>query len=446
LQQSAASGNLRDVFRLRDRVSDLRQVDKPSLMVGVGTAVWGGTYEKLPDLDPIKPTPAGRRLVVDPDSKEKVEDVYRKLNAALDEANPGDVILIKANGVLPLSLARLEKGSIDITIKPFLGYHPILTLDDTTEPDAALFTLHDGQLTLEGLEIRLQPSRVGFKAQAVVKMAQDGACMFKDCVITLKDAHGADLSVVSLVDPSGVMKMDKPEARPVSAGSIARVKFKDCFVRGKGDLMWVRSSRPFDLDCGNSLLAVTGSLLNVEAARDDAPPAPAGQAANVKLSRLTAYLGGYLVRLKAGRDLKSLVPVHCKPITECLFVAADKTSLIHLDGPSANEEKMKFLVQWEGGKNNSYSDFYTMLDQQPPESSMEMSDPPYGRDKWKAFTGESDGKFTSIKFVDAPALDKLDQTTPASFKVREADPQVLGVEIDKLPRPGIGDENRPDSD
>jgi serine/threonine protein kinase len=450
LQQSASSGNLRDVFRLKDTDRDLRQVDKPSLMVGVGPAVWGGTYEKLPDLDPIKPTPAGRRLVVDPDSKENAEGVYRKLNAALEEADPGEVILIKHDGLLALDLARLAKPSADVTIKPYPDYHPILTMANAPEKDAALFTVHDGKLMLEDLEFRLQPNSDKLLAQVLVNMAQNGACTFKNCVITLNAAQTGTVAVVALDDPGRAIKMDKgkPEARPESVSGLnARVNFDHCFVRGDGDLVWARVSRAFDFECANSLVALNGSLLNVEVGRDDAPAAPAGQATNVKLSRLTAYLGGYLVRLKAGRELKSLVPVHCKPITECIFVAADKkTTLIHLDGPSANEDKMKTLVQWEGGKNNSYSDFTSMLDQQPPENSMDMSAAPYGQKEWNAFSGESDGKFTNIKFVGAPALDKLAQTTPANFKVREADPQVWGVEIDKLPRPGIGDESRPDSD
>jgi len=436
LQLSVTAGSLRDAFKLKDAIKELRDVDRPSALVGIDRALWGDTRDKLPDLDPVKPALTRKPLVVDPTINVSGNGVFRTLNIALDEANPGDVVLIKVNGELKLKLARLEKASVDITIKPYPDYHPILTLDETSDPDAALFTLIDGKLTLDGLEIRLQPpNRTNFKAQAVVKIAQDGACTFNKCVITLRNPRNADLAVVSLVDPAGVMKMDKPETRPARTGANAHVTFQDCFVRGEGELVWVRSSRPFDLDCANSLIALTGSLLNIEAARDDAPAAVAGQSANVKLSHLTAFLGGYLVRLKAGRDLKSLVPVHCKPITDCLFVAADKkTTLIHLDGPSASDDKMKTLVQWEGGKNNYYSDFDHMLDQQPPENSPEMSDPPYGQDKWKAFTGESDGKFASVKFTE-PAAGKLSQATPANFKVRDADPLAAGVEINDLPRP-----------
>jgi hypothetical protein len=312
-------------------------------------------------------------------------------------------------------------------------------MDKAPEKEAALFTVHDGKLTLEGLEFELQANSDQLVDQVLVNLAQNGACIFKNCVITLHDPGRATLAVVALSDPGRVMKMDKgkPEARPEGVSSAnARVSFDHCFVRGDGDLVWVRASRPFDLDCSNSLVALNGSLLNVESGREDAPAPPAGQSATVKLSRLTAYLGGYLVRLKAGRDLKSLIPVHCKGIADCLFVAANKkTTLIHLDGPNSTEDRMKAIVLWDGGSHNAYSDFDSMLDQQP-EDPAAMSDPPYGQDKWKTFTGEPDGNFGSVKFADTPAVDKLAHTKAASFKLRDADPQAPGVEkIDELPRP-----------
>ena len=107
---------------------------------------------------------------------------------------------------------------------------------------------------------------------------------------------------------------------------------------------------------------------------------------------------------------------------------------------------MHGLLQWDGGKNNLYSGFDHMLDQQPPENSMEMSDPPYGQKEWKVFTGESDGRFTSVKFVEPPDFDKLAQTTPAIFKLLDADLPLVGVEINDLPRPIISDGSRSDSD
>ncbi|HEY1860257.1 MAG TPA: hypothetical protein VGG61_07880, partial [Gemmataceae bacterium] len=443
LQRPDAANNLRDAYRLKENQRTLRQKEDPSALVGVNRSVWGASYDKLPDFEESHSTVvSGKILTVDPKAATG-GNTFRYLNSALEEASPGDVIVIRHDGLLPLNLARMEKSATNVTIKADSGFHPILTMGETIDADAALFTLHDGQLTLEGLELRLQPQNDRFQAQVLVRMAQDGACTFKDCVITLKEVGHVSLAAVALADPSRAMKMDKdkPEARPErSVGTVPRVKFEHCFVRGDGDLVWVRASRPFDIECSSSLVALNGSLLNVEAGRDDAPAPSAGQTATVKLSRLTAYLGGYLVRLKAGRDLKSLIAIHCKGVADCLFVAANKkTTLIHLDGPNSTEDRMKSLVQWDGGNHNAYSDFDNLLDQQPDDPSF-MPDAPYGQDKWKTFTGETDGKFGSVKFADAPAVDNLAQTKPLSFKLRDPDSQTPGVErIDELPRPANPD-------
>ena len=73
---------------------------------------------------------------------------------------------------------------------------------------------------------------------------------------------------------------------------------------------------------------LTGSFLGIEA---DGEGVAGVARASATLSRVTAYLGGNLVRLHVGRDLKGLVPLLFKA-TDCLFVAAAGKSLVQLDG------------------------------------------------------------------------------------------------------------------
>src|SRR5262249_62370926 len=99
-------------------------------------------------------------------------------------------------------------------------------------------------------------------SQAVATLVGDGQCSFKDCVMTLDQAgRGTALSVVTLADGSGAMKM---KGQPGLASAPPRLAFDNCFVRGKGDLIWSRGSRPFDLDLKNSLVAPDGNLPTVE--------------------------------------------------------------------------------------------------------------------------------------------------------------------------------------
>ena len=46
---------------------------------------------------------------------------------------------------------------------------------------------------------------------------------------------------------------------------------------------------------------------------------------------IDVVLGGQLIHVKAGKDLKGFVPLECKP-ADSLFVAASGKALIHLDG------------------------------------------------------------------------------------------------------------------
>src|SRR5262249_15326876 len=159
----------------------LRQLEDANHMVGVETGVWGRSYDSpLPALEDRKPAEAVARKdkVVDPTVGESRDGVYPTLGQALGEAKPGEVILIKHNGRLPVEPVRLEKPAVDWTIKPYPGCRPVLTLGSTTEADAALFRLHDGQLRLEGLEFFLQPRRADFKGQTVVALVGDGQCVF----------------------------------------------------------------------------------------------------------------------------------------------------------------------------------------------------------------------------------------------------------------------------
>jgi hypothetical protein len=320
-----------------------------------------------------------------------------------------------------------------VTIKPYPDCHPVLTLDpDTDEEEPALFRLHDGKLRLEGLEFALHPARANFRAQAVVAAVGDGECTFTDCVLTLEKAYDARLAAVALADLPGVRKTDdRPAGQQEQRASFT---FKNCLVRGDGDLVAARTPRPFDLDVDNALVALGGSLLNVDLGDEPAPDAADGVR---QLSHVTAYLGGHLLRLHA-RDVKALMPVKFNSVSNCLFVSAAPTnSLIHVDGPEVSDDRLKTLLPWEG-QHNAYTDFTQLLDQQPEGGVMPAM--PYGSLRWKEFTGETGAAFDRVRFRDRPAADApLSRVTPAQFKLKAdemagPDMQGYGADLDLLPR------------
>jgi hypothetical protein len=227
-----------------------------------------------------------------------------------------------------------------------------------------------------------------------------------------------------------VMKVDMPTARPREQGP--QLSLENCFVRGDGDLVWSRTSRPFELDATGTLVALTRSFLNVGEVRADAPAAPTGHKVVVKLKDVTTYLGGHLVRVAAERDLKALVPIECRA-TNCLFVPPSAgRALVQLDVPETDEKTLKEKLQWTG-ERSAYGRFDPMLEQQTTEEGAPM--PAFDVKKWQMFFGESSGRFDVRLAVPPAELGALPGAQPEKFQPAE---EVLGfgADLTKLPRPG----------
>lgn len=421
----------KQAFQVNLKLPELRpEKDSTRRVVGAEACAWGAMYEEpLPPVEDKKSDPVVRKTkIVDPRAMESGQGIYPSIDQAAREARAGDIILIRHNGSLGVDTVRLEKATTELTIKPYPRYRPVLTLGTTADTDAALVRLHDGKVTFEDLEFLLRPQRADFKAQSVVLLLGDGQCTFKNCVATLDPAKEVPLALVSLADPAGLMKMDPPMPRPMDP----HVRLDNCFVRGEGDLVSVRSSRAFNLDVDDSLISLDGSLLMVEAATKEVP---AKAHALVNLRQVTAVLGKHLVLLRREENRQALVPTQVANASSCLFHAARGKALIHLDGIDT-EEQVKRFFSWGEGKGNTYSGFTQMLEQMPRGEAV-MPLPSYDQDKWKTFTpGDLDRRFARVKFVAWPIAERTQaQTWPADFKVKEPEGLKCGATTDRLPRP-----------
>jgi serine/threonine protein kinase len=433
------SRNLAQAFRLKTDLAELRQPKNPTRMIGVETCVWGNTYDKLLALATPSHTDTALRgsdRIVDPSLTAPSTNTYQTLRQALEAASPGDTILIRHNGILRVEPVRLEKAASDITIRPFANCQPVLSIGDTTEPDAALFRIYDGRLTLERLEFQIQPRQAEFKAQAVVAIMGDGQCTFKNCLATLEETKEVPVSLVTLADPASVMKMN-----PAPAGQAEpRVQLDGCFVRGAGDLISVRASRPVDAVIEDTLAVLDGSLFVVDGNPNQKDVAGRTRFVTLTLNRVTTYLTDHLVWLRAhrqdGMNSRGLVPTQVRAATNCLFASANGKSLVHLDGVD-NEDQMKRLFTWSDGRHNAYSNYNTWLDQKPGTESESMAPLPYGKSQWESFAQESDSRVERVRFgIPLPVELPLFRATADNFKLAgDTNGQGYGAEVDRLPRP-----------
>jgi serine/threonine protein kinase len=431
----ADEDQLSAVFQVKPDQPDLRTTDAPDKGL-IGVEHLGGVRyaAKLPPLDKAPEPTMRRTLVVDPTVEMSKNLTYPSLRQAVGEAKPGDLILIRHTGELKVKPIQLEEPTSDVTIRPAEDQRPVLVIGATPDPEASMFRVHDGKLHLEGLEFRLQPADK-FHSQAVATLVGDGQCTFKDCVVTLDPAgQETALAVAALADSAAAMKMKGQPPGPVSASP--RLAFDNCFVRGKGDLIWGRGSRPFDLDLKNSLVALDGNLLNVEAA-ENAAAVMSMPNVNATLGHTTAYLSGYAVRLKAGKDLKALVPVQFTAV-QSLFVASAAQAFIHLDGPEMNQEQLRTKLSWMGEQNAFAGWGEMMIDHRP--SGEDARPLTMTQDRWKTFAGDAGSskfyqrvKFTPPGDTPLPGDTPFARLVPGQFK--PADLTGVGADVQQTPRP-----------
>jgi hypothetical protein len=398
--------------------------------IGAEASTWGNAYDQLPPLEDKRPAETMvRGKVFDPSVTEASNGVYPSLEQAIAAARSGEVIYLRFNGMRRIDAIRLERA-IEITLRPDVDCHPILSLDRTTESDAALFRVYDGHLKLEQLEFSVQPGRPEFRAQSLLALMGDGQCSLKNCVITLEETREVPVSLVTLADPSTIMRMDPVPGRHQEPA----IRLEGCFVRGGGDLITVRASRSFELEVKDTLVVLQGTLLLIEGSTRELPTKPV---ARVTLRQVTSFLDNHLVWLRGvreeGRSGRGLgmtqIAAH-----DCLFASAGGKSLVHLDSVDTDVQ-MRQALYWDGS-NNAYSNFAQLLDQQPA-GEMSMALPPYDKTRWVAFTNESGGRFERARFNAPPgAGSSFALVRPSDFKLRaDAELQGHGVIVDRLPRP-----------
>jgi hypothetical protein len=439
--QTIRNGKPNLAFQVDPNRKELRQTNGPAdHLVGMERCAWGPLYEgKLPSLEETKPGRPTALLVVDPTVAKPGNGVYSTLDQAASAANPGDTIEIKHardNRLVPVDMVRFEKPDIDLTIKAAAGFHPILTLGQSTDPDAALFRLHDGKLTLEGLEFQLTSDQNPFQSRAVVAVVSNGECHFNQCVATLDRGDGVPdmvLALVTVIDPSKVMQMGGGPGR-----QFPDLHLEKCFVRGKGELVAVRGSRTFNLHAENSLVVLDGNFLVVEGTANGQN---AAIPALISLSRVTTFLTDHLVCLRGTREIgkngRGLIQTQVTP-SECLFASPEgKSSLVHLDNLDVNRVPagVKAFFSWNNAQNNVYSNYKEMLDQKPIDDGT-MTPQPFDTPKWASFTMESKPRFDSLRFSALKAEPSLTRVTPAEFQIDSAvNSGTWGADINELPTP-----------
>ncbi len=428
--------NPQAAFAVDLRQARLRLPRQMSAVLGVTRNVWGPSY-RTPLDPPAAEAVAARTKVVDP---ARVTDAalgtYRTLQAAILDAKPGDMILLKVNGRIEVEPVRLDRPDVRLTVRPFANYRPLLVVAPTPDPESALFRLYDGQLHLEGLQFALRPARSDIRIQSVVALAGSGQVEFKGCAVTLDEGGDAQLAAVALPDVA---------ERP--GKGVPVVRLGDTVVHGKGDLLAVRGGRRFELDAENVLAALDGALVRQEgsALREPTP----GPVSAVRLKRVTAALSEQVLLVKSGREEERNgpgLPATAVSCDGCVIAPLAGRSLVRVEGVDT-EESARQLVLWTAGMDarpTFYANVGPTVMEVQPAGAERMAPLPFDQERWLAFTHEraTASPFVRLRFAVTPTVERLARSVPSDFRVRPPDPSrpdadatLAGAVIDRLPRP-----------
>jgi hypothetical protein len=341
---------------------------------------------------------------------------FESLDQAVAALKPGDTLLIRHDGPLAVPAVSFDRMRSPVTVRP----HPesvklVLTPPPGGRPEAGIFRVTDGDLTLEKLE---------FRGRAAAEVA-GGRCALRGCVVTLPDDPAGRSAGVVVADPA-----DGPGRRP-------HVIIENCLIRGRGAGVWVPAARPFTLEVTNSVVAVAGPLVGVG---PPTRPPPADDPARVAIDRVTAVLAGPVVELHPGRGPGAWVPVEVSA-GRCVFSAPDpkRPAPVVSVAPALDPPDPSRYVKWTvaGGPNwydrPAESAFLELV---PADDAVEPATESAAG--WQKFAGEKAVGAVTFRFP-PPAVADLAAATADRLRVTEgisgADPADAGADATRVARP-----------
>lgn len=408
-----------DAFRVKADRQSLHSDDQSERLVGLLNI---DNVEYRSKKSPTTLTVRQRQRIVNPSLTVLREGEYRSLAVALEFVKDGDTILLQHTGELSVRSLKLAEVDAEITIRPYPGYHPKLTLDAVDQNDV-LFNLYTGTLKLENLEIELR-AKQGVESQSIVSLLGQGRCLFKNCVLTLQSSEDSTFAVVTVEKPGIVDKSDK---KP-------QLTLTHCLVRGQGHVIWYQHPRSVQVQIAHSLLVSSDSflLISEKAVGKSGMPLLMTKVPDIhlKVEKTTAYLDKHLLQAKVS-DLQTMPRLHWE-VSKCIFASSSGDSLVELTGlKEISQQALSSAFEWNGD-NNLYSGFMWMLDQQLSKGMTTGMQRPLNARKWQELTQEMMSVHELITFDDPPeTTEEFSKVIPSQFESKQTE---RGADLPKLPK------------
>src|SRR5262249_50628575 len=137
-----------------------------------------------------------------------------------------------------------------------------------------------------------------------------------------------------------------------------KIVIQNCVVRGEGDLVTLRSSRPLELEIRESLIYLQGSVLDQQQGAAKEPAT--GDAISLQIVQSALMSVDAMFRLQAGKGPTSKsCPIRVES-TDSLYARLSDQPIVQLDLPEVTEKMVPDLVKWTsqpGDRGDAFVNF-----------------------------------------------------------------------------------------
>lgn len=343
---------------------------------------------------------------------------FPTLEAACAAVTDGSVIELRYNGRRSEKPLRISKKNV--TIRAARGFHPVVEFalgNVAADAHLRLIGVSSGpvQINNMGFEVSVPPF---FTADRISLFAMDRAekLRLQDVVVTLSNPGQRPTALFDVSTESGQMLADMKMNPTGVARDPLEIELTECFVRGHGDLIHVRNTKPGRLSLRDTAIALDGSLLRVEGNSEK----PAEQTRlELRLEHVTALVGRSVVHLDSGELPRELPPVKIDAVNNILMTTSS-SALVAMSGNTSEADFRKLFV-WSGEKNfyDGFEDWKTIGD--------------VGASNDKLFWLAERSDMATMP-LDALTLDR-NTSSPNPAINAATDGNNAGADISKLPRP-----------
>lgn len=380
-----------------------------------------------PPLTTEVPTAKGEKIwYPKPPAEEQARlgrNTFESLSEAVNSLRPGDVLLIRHDGRLPVPSAAFDSPKIRATLRPFPGSKPILVADTPmkSQETSALFQIGDGELTFEELEIELTSTDDEFDrwdSHSAVAILGGGRCTFRDCTITLNEQRRIPVSAVTIrSDTKGRFSLP---TKPT-------VSFENTMIRGRGQALDVHQARPFELKVKNSIATLSGPFVSIQPSKR---MSATSSTATISVNQLTCMVDSPWLDYQVARPSVDGMDMFASALR--VEVTAERSLFASLNQsmPLARLTNMPKLdpeeyLSWRGSRRPNW---YARRADESPFLVLEGSDSlteskELDWEKWFEWTEERASRSLGrVTFLSAPSFSReLLEVTPTDLEIIEVD-------------------------